>query len=393
MQISKKYSLCKGLAVLLCIIIIPNMLFAQGPKPSSMSNPLAQTLVIIIAALALIIGLLAFVVLGAAQVYVQRYKDEQSKKSSIATSSFIAFVCLFISTSSWAQDATTEVAKTTDVGGLAYTTFFTLISVIALEIIILFALLYNLHLLLKKEVETSTQVATNVVQKPKIDWGKIWWDKLNSVKPIKEEAAIDLGHNYDGIRELDNRLPPWWLYGFYVCVLFAGIYLWRFHVSHTALSSKEELEVALTNAAAEKEAYLLKAASNVDENSVVMLDASGIESGKKIFQSVCAACHLADGGGSVGPNLTDNYWLHGGDLKSIFKTLKYGWPEKGMKSWKDDYSPIQLAQLASYVKTLQGTKPAKGKEPQGVLEDNVPAIADSTQQKVADKKIATASFK
>ncbi|MFY7899954.1 MAG: cbb3-type cytochrome c oxidase N-terminal domain-containing protein, partial [Chitinophagaceae bacterium] len=233
--------------------------------------------------------------------------------------------------------------------------------------------------------------AINVASTKAINWSKIWWDKLNNVTPIKEEAAIDLGHNYDGIRELDNRLPPWWLYGFYMCVIFAGIYLWRFHVSHTALSSKEELEVAMVAAAEEKEAYLLKAANNIDENNVVMLDASGIASGKKIFESVCAACHLTDGGGSVGPNLTDNYWLHGGDVKSIFKTLKYGWPEKGMKSWKDDYSPIQLAQITSYVKSLQGTKPAKAKEPQGVLESNTPSI-DSIPTKTVDTKVTAASF-
>jgi cytochrome c oxidase cbb3-type subunit 3 len=94
--------------------------------------------------------------------------------------------------------------------------------------------------------------------------------------------------------------------------------------------------------------------------------------------------------------MTDNYFIHGGSIKDIFKTIKYGYPEKGMKSWKDDYSPTQIAQLASYVKSLVGTKPAKGKEPQGVLYDEkasaAPAI-DSTKAKVDSTKGAAAVVK
>ena len=112
-----------------------------------------------------------------------------------------------------------------------------------------------------------------------------------------------------------------------------------------------------------------------------MSDASNLEAGKKIFTTTCAACHAADGGGMVGPNLTDNYWIHGGSIVDIFKTIKYGWPEKGMKSWQEDYSPVQMAQLSSYVKSLTGTKPAKAKEPQGDL------FSDSTNN--VDKKDTT----
>ena len=89
--------------------------------------------------------------------------------------------------------------------------------------------------------------------------------------------------------------------------------------------------------------------------------------GQKIFSTACTPCHLADGGGSVGPNLTDDYWIHGNTIQDIFKTIKYGYPEKGMKSWQEDYTPAQIAQLASFIKSLQGTHPAKPKEPQGIL--------------------------
>ena len=137
-----------------------------------------------------------------------------------------------------------------------------------------------------------------------------------------------------------------------------------------------------------------KSANKVDENTVVYLkDVADIDAGKKIYTTACVACHLADAGGSVGPNLTDDYWIHGGSIKDIFKTLKYGWPEKGMKSWKDDYTPQQLAQITSYVKSLVGTKPAKPKEPQGVLYEEKAAGADSTKAVSDTSKIAAVVVK
>ena len=124
----------------------------------------------------------------------------------------------------------------------------------------------------------------------------------------------------------------------------------------------------MANAALEKEEYLKTAASKVDENSVTyMTEAADLAKVKKIFGLSCAPCHGADAQGVVGPNLTDDYWLHQGGLKDIFKVIKYGVPEKGMKSWKDDFSPVQIAQLSSYIKSLHGSKPANAKEPQGEL--------------------------
>ncbi len=364
-------------------LVVPCIALAQGPpKPSSMANPLAQILVVIIIALAIIIGLMANVVTGAAQVFIQKIRDTRnSNNTSPKTLSVIAL--LLFTGSAWAQDAAnaaTDAAPAVNhFGGLSGTVFYTLISVIAVEIIILMTLIYNLKMLLRKESVANTAVVPEEITENAL---AKWWDKINKFRPLKEEQDIDLGHDYDGIRELDNGLPPWWLYGFYCCVFFACVYLWRYHVSSDAApSSAEEYTIAVAKAEVEKEAYLKNAASKVDENSVKLLtEAADLEAGKKIFTSVCAACHLADGGGAVGPNLTDDYWLHGGSIKDVFKTLKYGWPEKGMKSWKDDYSPVQLAQLASYVKSLKGTKPAKPKEPQGELySETVVAAKDSTK--------------
>ncbi|HRG93097.1 MAG TPA: cbb3-type cytochrome c oxidase N-terminal domain-containing protein, partial [Chitinophagaceae bacterium] len=197
-----------------------------------------------------------------------------------------------------------------------------------------------------------------------------------------------LGHDYDGIRELNNRLPPWWLYGFYLCIIFAVVYLWRFHVSHTGPSSKEEFETSIAKADLRVKEYLKKKGDAVDENTVKMLTAAeDIAAGKAIFTdpSKCPACHGADGGGNaVGPNLTDDYWIYGGNIKDIFKTIKYG-TNKGMRSWKDDLSAKQMAQVSSYVKSLKGTKPANPKDPQGDLykEETAAPVADTATKKPA----------
>jgi cytochrome c oxidase cbb3-type subunit 3 len=349
--------------------------------------------------LLLAIGLLANVILGAAQVYLQRYKDER-KKGNSGVGKFLTIALLCLTTSAlFAADApataTAVVAEETSIAGLSLTSFYVMVSVIFLELLILWVLLVNLKKLLAKEA--AVNLDAEEIAEEKTSSFLQWWDNFNSFKPIQEESSIDLGHDYDGIRELDNRLPPWWLYGFYLTIIFAGLYLYRYHVAKSAPLSKEELTIALDQAAADKEEYLKKSASNVDENTVTYLTSpADHEAGQKIFTTICAACHLADGGGSVGPNMTDNYFIHGGGIKDIFKTIKYGYPEKGMKSWKDDYSPTQIAQLASYVKSLVGTKPAKGKEPQGVLYDEKASAApatDTTKAKVDSTKANAAVVK
>jgi cytochrome c oxidase cbb3-type subunit 3 len=363
-----------GMIGLFCTLV-PSSVWAEGPpKPSAMSNPLAQVLVVVIAALLLAIALLAHVVLGAAEM---KMKEFRAKKTGAAQSKILSVAAfLLMSSAAFAADepAVTAAVNHT-ISGLSPTAFYSLISVVGVELLVLLWLLYHLKSLLAKETVTVAG-ETEVVKESLF---ARWWSKANNFKPVQEEANIDLGHDYDGIRELDNRLPPWWLYGFYICIIFSCIYLWRYHVTHTAPSSLEELAEVMKKADAEKENYLKKAANNVNENTVTYLsDASALDAGKKIFVTACAACHAADGGGTVGPNLVDEYWLHGGSISDVFKSIKYGWPEKGMKSWKDDYSPAQIAQLASYIKSIKGTKPATAKEPQGEVYQEQ-AVNDTTK--------------
>lgn len=198
--------------------------------------------------------------------------------------------------------------------------------------------------------------------------GKSLMAVLTDAKPIEREAEIMLDHDYDGIHELDNNLPPWWVWGFYISIAYAVVYLVLFHVTGTAPHSGEEYAQEMAAAEEQVQTYLATSANAVDENSVTMLvDASALAAGKKIWDANCVACHAADGGGTVGPNLTDEYWIHGGGIQNIFKTIKYGVTAKGMIAWQDQLGPLKMQQVASYVLSLQGTTPAAPKDPEGEI--------------------------
>jgi cytochrome c oxidase cbb3-type subunit 3 len=184
---------------------------------------------------------------------------------------------------------------------------------------------------------------------------------------IEKEAAVLTDHDYDGIRELDNALPPWWKYGFYLTIVWAVIYMVYYHVSEAGPLMEEEYQIELAEGRRAVEEYRARAQNLVDESNVAVLtDDGALAQGGKLFGQYCAVCHAADGGGIVGPNLTDVYWLHGGDIKSLFTVVKYGVQGKGMKSWQQELSPAMMAQVTSYILSMQGTTPAKPKDPEGV---------------------------
>ncbi|MGB5378404.1 cbb3-type cytochrome c oxidase N-terminal domain-containing protein [Muriicola sp.] len=214
-------------------------------------------------------------------------------------------------------------------------------------------------------------------------WGKRMYTKLLGSKSIQEEGEIILDHNYDGIRELDNKLPPWWVYLFYATILFGVVYLARFHVFND-YDQKLEYEMEIAEAQEAIEAYRKTAKDLVDVNTVTLLtDASDLSAGKAIFEASCVVCHMADGGGGIGPNLTDQYWILGGGIKNVFRTISEGGRDgKGMISWKQTLKPVEMAQVASYLLTFQGTTPANPKAAEGDLyiDENAPSesVSDST---------------
>lgn len=349
-----------GLLSFLLLVFIQPVWAAGPPEPSIFGNTLAITLIILMLLLLIIIAVLANVLVNTADLKAKKRKKENSV---IVTS--LLLVLLFISPDLFAQETVEQIVQPVSqaIGGLSASTFYLMASVIFLELFIILALSINVRFMVKTEKEKiAMELSAEKINKPKISW----WTRFNRFKPLEQESSIDLGHDYDGIRELDNRLPPWWLYGFYVSIIFAGVYLWRFHVSHTGPSSQQEYERSVQTAELKIQEYLKKKGDAVNENTVTILTgADDIIAGKKIFTSSCSACHKEAGGGDVGPNLTDDYWLHGGDVKSIFKIVKYG--INAMPQWQNAYSNKQLAQVSSYVKSLRGTNPSNAKEPQGEL--------------------------
>jgi cytochrome c oxidase cbb3-type subunit 3 len=201
--------------------------------------------------------------------------------------------------------------------------------------------------------------------------------------PREQEAAITLDHDYDGIRELDNHLPPWWVNMFYLTIIWAVGYMWYYHWGGNGLNQADEYKTDVAIAKKEIAMALAGKANAVDEASVTaMTDAASLGEGELIFKGVCAACHGQKGEGLVGPNFTDEYWIHGGGIKDLFKVIKYGVPDKGMIAWSAQLKPVDMQKVASYILTLKGTNPPNPKEPQGeIWKGDAAAPQDTTTVK------------
>jgi cytochrome c oxidase cbb3-type subunit 3 len=210
--------------------------------------------------------------------------------------------------------------------------------------------------------------------------------QINASVPIEKEQDIDMGHDFDGIRELDNHLPPWWKWLFYATIVFAVVYLVLYHGTGTLPLQTEEYQREL--AKAEVEANLLKASqpgAQIDENTIVYeADPALTSNGKAIYNNMnCGSCHGQQGeGNTIGPNLTDAYWIHGGGIKNIFLTIKNGAIDKGMPAWGKAMKPQDVRDVTFYVMSLQGTNPSNAKAPQGELyeEEVVPAKEEEVKE-------------
>jgi cytochrome c oxidase cbb3-type subunit 3 len=169
-------------------------------------------------------------------------------------------------------------------------------------------------------------------------------------------------HSYDGIQELDNDLPPWWKWLFYITIVFGVIYLirlWVFEADDLVQNTEFKLEMAsvanLAPAQQQNTAFEIK----------VLTDAASIAAGKDIYDKSCSVCHTADGGGLVGPNFTDDYWIHGNTMEEMYQIVTDGVLEKGMTPFKDQLSPQKRLEVLSYIITMHGTTPANPKAAEG----------------------------
>lgn len=361
-------------------LVISFGLFAQEAKPAPsddtlwlFSNGLFDALLGVVIMLLIIIA-----VLGSVLKNVARYATDKSRNKTGGTAAGIIALILFVSSahSSMAQTvaatAAPNVQKPYDYMGLGAGMFFLMIIIIVIELVIVWGLINSIQLLIKREMKAA---------EIEVKAGPTLLDRINATVPIEKESDILLDHNYDGIQELDNDLPPWWKYGFYVTIIFAFVYMILHHVTKTSDLQGPAYEKSMEAARIAKEEYQKKDANNITENNVKMItDKNRLAAGKETFLTNCAVCHGKLGEGIVGPNLTDDYWLHGGSINQIFHTITFGWPDKGMKSWQADFPPAKINELASYVKTLHGTNPPNGKAPQGDIYVEQAEKSDSTKK-------------
>lgn len=338
-------------------------------------NLLAYLLVITTVVLAIIIW-----GLGQVLVALSRQALDKAKQSGTTAALILTGIFLLAGGGAYAQDAAAAAAEVTvlpNYGGLTANEFYLLVSVIFIEVLTIIYLGFGIRRVYNELLPQQAAAAAKESQ-----WAT-WWaamDKKFFTKavPVEKEADVLLDHDYDGIRELDNSLPPWWKYGFYVTIGVAFVYIINFHVMGSGKNPTQEYLAEMDKARIEKEIYDANNKDKIDEKAVPLADANGIARGKEIFNADCWACHGKLGEGGAGPNLTDNYWIHKGSLNDIYMSIKTGYPDKGMQSWAVKYTPKQMSEIASYITTLKGTNPPNGKAPQGDLFEDAAAGSTAT---------------
>ncbi len=363
----KKYRLNAAFLAFTALLASTGNVFAQAAEaPKADTNMLQLTLMITAVVLVGVIWLLSQVMITLSKSVLKKRKEEGSIKALtiLIGSSLLASVAN-------AQDSyiVTGLKNDGNYGGMSFMGFYALIAVIAIELVVIVYFSIMIRRLFRDLSGEADKALARADEPSK--WLK-WWNELDKkwmtkAVPVEKEADILLDHDYDGIKELDNALPPWWKYGFYITVVVGIIYLFHFHVWGTGKNPDQEYAEQMAEGQRLEEQYKARTKDIVDENNLTLADADGIAAGKALYTQSCVACHAPDGGGGIGPNLTDNYWIHGGKLSEIYKTIKIGYPEKGMQSWQSMYSPVQMRNLASFVQSLKGAKIANPKEPQGDL--------------------------
>jgi cytochrome c oxidase cbb3-type subunit 3 len=373
-------------------LLAPVTVSAQDNTQQTTSfNPVLLGLVSIVVVLVLCIAALAYVYKQLALAYRDKLRKERMAGGAIVKTVMLLLATGIFSIQSFAQGTTDNVAETVarispNISGIPRMDFYALLTIIGFELLAIGAFLgmiYRMVHILRDIPEKAFNARPAFISK--------LMHKLTKAVAVKDEASIVLDHDYDGIHELDNSLPPWWKWGFVFTIVFAGVYLWYYQFGGGP-NQAQEYAMAVEKAEIEKAAYMAKAGNTVDETNVKMIGDKGeLTDAAVLFKNTCAACHREDAGGNVGPNLTDNYWLHGGKLQDVFKSIKYGWKDKGMPEWKTNMSAKQIAGLASYIKMLSGKNVPGGKAPQGELfteSGDVDKKADTAAAKPATAKTA-----
>ena len=311
---------------------------------------------------------LAFVIWGLGQVLinVSKLALDKQKNANKALSVVLVIGLSVLAQTTFAQTGEATTATAPNYGGLSASAFYALVAVLVIEVITIFFLAFSIRRIFQEvlpQKEMAPAKETNV---------KHWWSSLDKkfftkAVSVEKEGEIMIDHDYDGIQELDNSLPPWWKYGFYMTIFVAVFYLFYYQVWGIGQNPTQEYLAEMESARIQKEAYEATNKDKIDENNVPMADAAGIAAGKEIFSNKCWPCHGKNGEGGAGPNLTDDHWLHKGGINDIYHSIKNGYPDKGMQSWAKEFTPKQMSFLASYIKTLKGTNPPGAKAAEGEL--------------------------
>lgn len=303
---------------------------------------------------------------------------KRSEKSvisrSIAKTGTTGLLAVLLPSLAQAQETATSATSELNLAGLEEYIVWTLMGLEVLLLIVVVVLLIAIKVM-SNAIFPRTEVAVSgELVEPAKPWYQRMLTRVNAAVPLEREDEVMTTHEYDGIYELDNDLPPWWKAMFYATIAFGVVYLLYYHVFDLGPLQQEEYEQEMAEAKVTVDAYLATAASSIDENSVTITDDVGrINAAQELFVQNCSACHGMAGGGGVGPNLTDSYWLHGGSVQDIFKVIKYGVPQKGMIPWQAQLTPVQMQDLSSFIITLEGTElPDGGKEPQGEFYERGP---------------------
>ncbi|MDQ2863823.1 MAG: c-type cytochrome [Bacteroidota bacterium] len=329
--------------------------------------------------LVVVLGVLAFVIWGLARVLLMLARQVVIKTKTPKVLPVLLVLALLLAAqfASAQDDASQKAAQeVTKAGNLLAPFYYVLYSVLAVELIIVTFLIVMIKRFTEELLpEKKRKLASESVLKR-------WWirfgNKLTKAVPLANEEEVVMDHEYDGIRELDNALPPWWKYGFYITIGVAIVYFLNYSVLGYGKNPTQEYAAQMAQAQVEKENYEANNKDKIDENNVPMANAAGLTAAKEIFTTKCFACHGKQGEGGAGPNLTDDYWLHKGSLNDVYQSIKHGYPDKGMQAWSTVYTPKEISFLASYIETLHGTNPPNAKAPQGDLYSNAPGGTSST---------------
>ena len=361
--------------------------YSQEPANAAAgTSSSANLLDILMGVIALV---LAFVIWGMGQVLVTISKqalDKHRQQKNMPVAILLAGMSLLSITANAQTEPAAAAATAANYGGLNSTAFWMLSAVLFIEVVVIAFLLFSIRRI-QAELLPQTEKGSTAL--------KEWWSRMDKkiftkAVAVEKEADVLLDHDYDGIKELDNALPPWWKYGFIITIGFALVYLFNFHITVYGKNPTEEYAAEMARAEERKAAFEAKNVDKVDEANLKMPEKAGIDAGKTIYNSVCWTCHGKQGEGGAGPNLTDDYWIHKGSLTDIYLSIKHGYPEKGMQAWEKNYSPKEINNLAGFIKTLKGTNPPNPKAPEGELFTEAAASDSVAVQPMKDVKPVTA---